>query len=160
MNIAHLLLGSASEFRDLPALARGTAPYLSYRDLWRKVSVMSMHLQGRFGLGRGERVALAMSTCVEWIQVMSAASHPTSSARRLERARRPDQPRLGFVEFRHADARLGAGLPRKRQVRGARDGRDDEPLARLQHLSRADHGEAADRARQRVRSAARGVAPD
>ena len=26
MNIAHLLLGSAREFRDLPALARGTAP--------------------------------------------------------------------------------------------------------------------------------------
>ena len=44
MNIAHLLLGSAREFRDLPALARGTAPHLTYRDLWRKVSVMSMHL--------------------------------------------------------------------------------------------------------------------
>ena len=28
MNIAHLLLGSAREFRDLPALARGTATNL------------------------------------------------------------------------------------------------------------------------------------
>src|SRR5437764_6414336 len=75
MNIAHLLLGSAGEFRDLPALARGTAPYLNYRDLWRKVSVMSMHLQGRFGLGRGERVAFAMTNCVESIEVMYAIWH-------------------------------------------------------------------------------------
>src|SRR5260370_34985399 len=75
MNIAHLLLGSASAFRDLAALARGTAPYLNYRDLWRKVSVMSMHLQGRFGLGRGERVAFAMSNGVEAIEVMYAIWH-------------------------------------------------------------------------------------
>ncbi|MGZ5907913.1 MAG: AMP-binding protein, partial [Reyranella sp.] len=75
MNIAHLLLGSAREFRDLPALARGTAPHLTYRDLWRKVSVMSMHLRGRFGLARGDRVAFAMSNCVESIEVMYAIWH-------------------------------------------------------------------------------------
>ncbi|MEA2845976.1 MAG: hypothetical protein QOG78_1257, partial [Rhodospirillaceae bacterium] len=75
MNIAHLLLGSAREFRDLPALARGTTPYLNYRDLWRKVSVMSMHLGGRFGLKRGDRVAFAMSNCVESIEVMYAIWH-------------------------------------------------------------------------------------
>ena len=45
MNIAHLLLGSAQEFGDFTALARGTDPYLDYRELWRKVSVMSMHLR-------------------------------------------------------------------------------------------------------------------
>src|SRR5258707_9081886 len=75
MNIAHLLLGSAREFRDLPALARGTAPHLTYRDLWRKVSVMSMHLRGRFGLERGDRVAFAMSNGVEAIEVMYAIWH-------------------------------------------------------------------------------------
>jgi long-chain acyl-CoA synthetase len=75
MNIAHLLLGSALEFRDLPALARGTARHLTYRDLWRKVSVMSMHLSGRFGLRRGDRVAFAMSNGVEAIEVMYAVWH-------------------------------------------------------------------------------------
>jgi acyl-CoA synthetase (AMP-forming)/AMP-acid ligase II len=75
MNIAHLLLGSAREFRDLPALARGEAPHLSYRELWRKVSVMSMHLSGRFGLSRGDRVAFAMTNCVEAIEVMYAVWH-------------------------------------------------------------------------------------
>ena len=75
MNIAHLLLGSAREFRDLPALARGTATHLTYRDLWRKVSVMSMHLRVRFGLERGDRVAFAMTNCVEAIEVMYAIWH-------------------------------------------------------------------------------------
>ena len=36
----------AQEFRDLTALARGDAAHLNYRDLWRKVSVMSTHLSG------------------------------------------------------------------------------------------------------------------
>jgi acyl-CoA synthetase (AMP-forming)/AMP-acid ligase II len=75
MNIAHLLLGSAREFRDLPALARGPAPHLTYRELWRKVSVMSMHLRGRFGLAAGDRVAFAMTNCVEAIEVMYAIWH-------------------------------------------------------------------------------------
>ncbi len=73
------------------------------------------------------------------------------AGRRLDRACGADQPRLGPVEFRHAGARLGAGLSRERQVRGARDRRADEPLAPVQHLPGADHGEAADRARQRGR---------
>jgi len=75
MNIAHLLLGSAQEFRDLPALARGTSMHLGYRDLWRKVAVMSMHLRTRFGLQRGDRVAFAMTNCVESIEVMYAIWH-------------------------------------------------------------------------------------
>ncbi len=75
MNIAHLLLGSSQEFRDLPALARGASLHLSYRDLWRKVSVMSTHLRARFGLQRGDRVAFAMTNCVESIEVMYAIWH-------------------------------------------------------------------------------------
>ncbi|MFO1163222.1 MAG: AMP-binding protein [Reyranellaceae bacterium] len=75
MNIANLLLGSAREFRDLTALAHGTARHLGYRDLWRKVSVMSMHLTTRFRLERGDRVAFAMSNCVQSIEVMYAIWH-------------------------------------------------------------------------------------
>ena len=75
MNIAHLLLGSAQEFRDHIALARGARPHLAYRDLWRKVSVMGMHLRVRFGLAKGDRVAFAMTNCVEAIEVMYAIWH-------------------------------------------------------------------------------------
>ena len=77
------------------------------------------------------------------------------AARRLDRACRADQPRRGPVELRPAGAWLGAGLSRERQVRGAGDRRADEPLARLQHLPGAHHGEAPDRAWQRVGAAAR-----
>ena len=75
MNIANLLLGSAREFRDLPALAHGTARHLGFRELWRRVSVMSMHLTTRFRLERGDRVAFAMSNCVQSIEVMYAIWH-------------------------------------------------------------------------------------
>src|SRR5260370_2973923 len=75
MNIAHLLLGSAQEFRDFTALARGETAWLSYRDLWRKVSVMSTYLRARFGLERGDRVAFAMTNCVESIEVMYTIWH-------------------------------------------------------------------------------------
>src|SRR3954467_5888458 len=75
MNIAHLLLGAAQEFRDVTALARGETAYLSYRDFWRKVSVMSTCLSARFGLARGDRVAFAMTNCVEAIEIMYAIWH-------------------------------------------------------------------------------------
>src|SRR5689334_7872790 len=75
MNIAHLLLGAAQEFRDVPALARGEQAYLGYRDFWRTVSVMSTHLRARFGLERGDRVAFAMTNCVESLEVMYAIWH-------------------------------------------------------------------------------------
>ena len=264
MNIAHLLLGAAQEFRDITALARGDAVHLGYRDLWRKVSVMSTHLAARFGLSRGDRVAFAMTNCVESIEVMYAIWHAglcavpmnaklhakefafilensgarlcfvtpdlaatiaeaakeapalkeivdvttrayalhgggrsqpdrrlradrhgvavlhlghdrpaqgrdaqpsqpaghdaellcrrrPSAGRQLDGPCRPDQPRLGPVELPDGGARRHAGLPRERPLRRAGDGRADEPLARLQHLPRADHGEAPDRAWQRER---------
>ena len=75
MNIAHLLLGAAQEFRDVTALARGDAAHLSYRAFWRKVSVMSTHLRVRYGLAKGDRVAIAMTNCVESLEVMYAIWH-------------------------------------------------------------------------------------
>jgi acyl-CoA synthetase (AMP-forming)/AMP-acid ligase II len=75
MNIAHLLLGGAREFRDQVALARGEVGHLSYRDLWRKVSVMSTYLRARYGLNPGDRVAFAMTNCVESIEVMYTIWH-------------------------------------------------------------------------------------
>ncbi|WIM09904.1 AMP-binding protein [Enhydrobacter sp.] len=75
MNIAHLLLGSSQEFCDHVALARGEAPHLGFRELWRKVSVMSTHLRVHFGLQPGDRVAFALSNCVESIEVMYAIWH-------------------------------------------------------------------------------------
>jgi len=65
MNLAHLLLGPAREVQDLPAFARADAPHLTYRDLWREVSIIGMHLGGRFGLQRGDRMAFALSNALK-----------------------------------------------------------------------------------------------
>jgi acyl-CoA synthetase (AMP-forming)/AMP-acid ligase II len=75
MNITHLLLGASREFRDVTALAKGDTAYLGYRELWRKVSVMSTYLRARYGLERGDRVAFAMTNCAEAIEVMYTIWH-------------------------------------------------------------------------------------
>ena len=147
-------------------------------DRRRHDAVLQLHGGGRprrHGRGRADRPGLAVLHLGHHRPAQGRHAHASQSAgddaqllcrrrppaaRRLDRACRADQPRLGPVELRHAGARLGPGLSRERQVRGARDGRADEPLARVQHLPRADHGEAADRAWQRVGAEARRAAAD
>lgn len=75
MNIAHLLIKSAQAFPDHVALAKGEAAHATYRNLLRKVSVMATHLRHRLKLQPGERVAFAMTNCVESIETMYAIWH-------------------------------------------------------------------------------------
>ena len=75
MNIAELLLRPAQSFPDNVALARGTNPHLTYRNLLRRVSVMATHLRHRLGLQPGDRVALATTNCVEALEAMYAIWH-------------------------------------------------------------------------------------
>jgi long-chain acyl-CoA synthetase len=75
MNIAHLLIKSAQAFPDHAALAKGDAAHATYRGLLRKVSVMATQLRHRLKLVPGDRVALAMTNCVESIETMYAIWH-------------------------------------------------------------------------------------
>ncbi len=75
MNIAQLLVKSALEYPDAIALARGETPHLDHRNLLRKVSVMATHLHHRMKLVPGDRVAFAMTNCVEAIETMYAIWH-------------------------------------------------------------------------------------
>ncbi|HKU98767.1 MAG TPA: AMP-binding protein [Vineibacter sp.] len=75
MNIANLLIKSAQAFPEHVALARGETAHLTYRNLLRKVSVMATHLRHRLKLQPGDRVAVAMTNCVEAIEVMYAIWH-------------------------------------------------------------------------------------
>jgi acyl-CoA synthetase (AMP-forming)/AMP-acid ligase II len=73
MNLAHLLLRSARWLPERPALAVGTRPALTYSELASRVSRLSALLQKR--LKRGERVALAMTNCPEYFEVLFACWH-------------------------------------------------------------------------------------
>lgn len=75
MNIANLLIKSAQAFPEHIALAKGETAHLTYRNLLRKVSVMATHLRHRLKLQPGDRVAVAMTNCVEAIEVMYAIWH-------------------------------------------------------------------------------------
>jgi acyl-CoA synthetase (AMP-forming)/AMP-acid ligase II len=75
MNIASLLIKSAQAFPGQIALARGETPHLTYRNLLRKASVMATHLRYRIKLQPGDRVAFAMTNCVESIEIMYAIWH-------------------------------------------------------------------------------------
>jgi long-chain acyl-CoA synthetase len=75
MNIAELLLRAAQSYPDNVALAIGTTPHLTYRNLLRKVSVMATHFRYRMGLLPGDRVALATTNGVEALEAMYAIWH-------------------------------------------------------------------------------------
>jgi long-chain acyl-CoA synthetase len=75
MSLAQLLLRSARWLPERPALAVGAKVVRSYGELARRVSQLAFSLGNRFGLERGERVALAMQNCPEYYEVLFACWH-------------------------------------------------------------------------------------
>ncbi len=75
MNLVHLLLRSARRLPEQPALAVGKTAVRSYGDLARRAARLAASLRGKFGLGPGERVALAMKNCPEYYEVLFACWH-------------------------------------------------------------------------------------
>jgi long-chain acyl-CoA synthetase len=75
MNLVHLLLRSARWLPDRPALAVGKTAVLSYQELADRASQLSAALQEKFGLARGDRIALAMKNCPEYYEVLFACWH-------------------------------------------------------------------------------------
>ena len=75
MNLVQLLLRSARWLPERPALALGSAPVRSYRQMAQRVSRLSTGLKEKFGLKTGDRVALAMKNCPEFYEVLFACWH-------------------------------------------------------------------------------------
>ena len=75
MNLVHLLLRSARWLPERPALAVGTRPVRSYREMARRVSGIAFSLSRKFSLKPGDRVALAMRNCPEYYEVLFACWH-------------------------------------------------------------------------------------
>lgn len=72
MNIANLLARSARTFPDHPAVSHGARAWLSYRDLMIRVAELAAALRESLHLQPGDRVALAMANCPEYIEVLYA----------------------------------------------------------------------------------------
>jgi long-chain acyl-CoA synthetase len=75
MNIANFLARSARTFPDRPALSVGATVWLCYGDLMRRVAAMAGALRHSLALLPGDRVALAMANCPEYVEIWYAAWH-------------------------------------------------------------------------------------
>jgi long-chain acyl-CoA synthetase len=73
MNLANLLLRSARSAPENPAVSHGNRVWASYDQLQRRVEGLAADLRGTFGLRPGDRVALAMSNCPQYLEVAYAA---------------------------------------------------------------------------------------
>jgi len=75
MNLAHLLIRNARLRPDAPAIAVGRTPVVSYGQLEDRVARLADGLLGKMKLAPGERVAIAMKNCPEYLEVLFACWH-------------------------------------------------------------------------------------
>ncbi|MGH8679848.1 MAG: class I adenylate-forming enzyme family protein, partial [Burkholderiales bacterium] len=73
MNVANLLLRSARAHPDNPAVSCGERVWASYRELMQRVASMGENFRHSLGLAPGDRVALVMRNCPEYVEVLYAA---------------------------------------------------------------------------------------
>jgi long-chain acyl-CoA synthetase len=101
MNITRLLERAAGIFPDRPAVSLGERVWVNYGQLMSRVASMAAALRERFGLHPGDRVALAMSNCPEYVEVWYACWHAGLAAV-------PINAKLHFREFEYILENSGA----------------------------------------------------
>jgi len=75
MNIASDLSQASHDFGDRPAIARGTTTLWSYSDLAHRVSCLAGALRRQCKLAPGDRVALILGNCPEYLELLYAIWH-------------------------------------------------------------------------------------
>jgi long-chain acyl-CoA synthetase len=75
MGLSLLLERSARSFGDRPAVSIGTDRLWTYREFRARVGRLAAGLSDRLSLAPGDRVAIAMKNCPEYIEIMWAAWH-------------------------------------------------------------------------------------
>lgn len=70
MNIAQLLVRSATVFPERPAILLGERCLFDYRALAGRVACIAGYLRGTLGLVPGDRVATFMTNCPEYLEVL------------------------------------------------------------------------------------------
>jgi long-chain acyl-CoA synthetase len=75
MNVANLMIRAGRSYSDNPAIAIGTDIHCTYGDLAGRVATMAGNFQSQLRLLPGDRVAIAMKNCAQFLEVMYAAWH-------------------------------------------------------------------------------------
>src|SRR5690348_3249586 len=75
MNLAHLLRRAARLRPDAPAIAVGRQRVRTYGELADRVARLAHGLLSKLSLERGERVAIAMKNCPEYLEALFACWH-------------------------------------------------------------------------------------
>lgn len=70
MNLANWLVKSAKLNPDKPALFNGTTCCASYAEFANRAAAIGAYLQAEFGVDKGDRVALFMPNCTEYLEVL------------------------------------------------------------------------------------------
>jgi long-chain acyl-CoA synthetase len=73
MNLAQLLVRAARVFPAAPAVFHGERLVYDYRGLAERAARMAASLRDRVGLRPGDRVALFMANCPEYLEVLYGA---------------------------------------------------------------------------------------
>ncbi len=75
MNIAGTLVRAAQANAARPAVSHGNGVVLDYGELAEQVGRLAGAMRGSLGLERGDRVALVMTNCVAYLEVLYACWH-------------------------------------------------------------------------------------
>ena len=75
MNIAYLLTKTAARLPTQSALAKGLNSHCDYQNLARRVAGIASYLRNDLNLNAGDRVALVMKNCPEYVEVLFAILH-------------------------------------------------------------------------------------
>jgi len=75
LNIAVHLTRAGRAFAGRPAIARGSTVLQPYGAMANRVSRLSYALRHRFSLRKGDRVALALGNCPEYLEILYACWH-------------------------------------------------------------------------------------
>jgi acyl-CoA synthetase (AMP-forming)/AMP-acid ligase II len=73
MNLAEWLVRTARRLPSAPALLSGTNVVADYAEFGRRVASLASALQTRLSIAPGDRVAIVLSNCVEYLELLYAA---------------------------------------------------------------------------------------
>jgi len=122
INVARLLVHSARVHPGMPALALGDRVTATYAQLASRVAALAGGLLRQLGLAAGDRVALVMANCPQYVEVLFACWHAGLAAVPINAKLHPKEletilgnsgTRVCFVTGEHAEAvaSLSAALP-------------------------------------------------